>query len=118
MPFADVERPSRGASSESERAARLWLHRGRLFCSHDVSRTQRPPFAERSLRRLPEDSPLNNIEKLTTVGLIAPETRLSPDEIAALGTLSEMEIAMLVSDHTQVRARAEEPRIPTYHVVF
>lgn len=61
---------------------------------------------------------MSNLEKLTTMGLIAPDTKLSAGEIAALGTLSEMEIAMLVSDHTQVRAQAEEPRIPTYHVVF
>lgn len=61
---------------------------------------------------------MSNLEKLTAAGLIARDTRLSPDEMAALGSMSEMEIAMLVSDHTKVRAEAEEPRIPTYHVVF
>lgn len=59
---------------------------------------------------------MSNLEKLTTMGLIAPDTKFSAGEIAALDSMSEMEISTLVSAQMHVREQNEEPRIPTFHV--
>ena len=59
---------------------------------------------------------MSNLDKLSSVGLIAPDTRLSADEIAALESMSELELSSLISAHVQVREQTEEPRIPTFHV--
>jgi hypothetical protein len=59
---------------------------------------------------------MSNLEKLSSVGLIAPDTRLSADELAALESMSELELATLVGAHVRVREQTEEPRIPTFHV--
>lgn len=61
---------------------------------------------------------MSNLDKLSSVGLIAPDTKLSADEIAALESMSALELSTLVGAHMQVREQTEEPRIPTYHVVF
>jgi hypothetical protein len=60
---------------------------------------------------------MSNIEKLSSVGLIAKDSVLSQDEIAALESMSELEIAALVGARTSVHEQPEEPRVPTFHVV-
>ena len=59
---------------------------------------------------------MTNHEKLTALGLIASETQLSSDELAALEAMSENEIAMITRTQTKVREQSQEPRIPTFHV--
>lgn len=59
---------------------------------------------------------MSNLEKLSSVGLIAPDTKLSADEIAALESMSDLELATLIGAHMRVREQAEEPRVPTFHV--
>jgi hypothetical protein len=59
---------------------------------------------------------MNNLEKLSSAGLIAPDTKFSADEIAALESMSELELTTLVSARVRVREQAEEPRIPTFHI--
>jgi hypothetical protein len=61
-------------------------------------------------------TPMSNIEKLSSAGLIAKDATFSEDEIAALESMSELEVSALVSAQVRVHEQPEEPRIPTFHV--
>lgn len=61
---------------------------------------------------------MSNLEKLSSAGLIAPNTRLSADEIAALDAMSEVELSSLIGARMQVREQTDEPPIPVFHVTF
>ena len=61
---------------------------------------------------------MSNLEKLSSAGLIAPGTSLSADEIAALDSMSEVELSSLIGARMHVREHTDEPPIPVFHVVF
>ncbi|APR76763.1 Hypothetical protein A7982_02110 [Minicystis rosea] len=59
---------------------------------------------------------MSNIEKLSSAGLIAKDAVFSEDEVAALESMSELEVSALVSAKVSVHEPADEPRVPTFHV--
>lgn len=59
---------------------------------------------------------MSNFEKLSLAGLIAPSTRLSAEEKAALESMSEIEVSSLIGARMRVREQTDEPPIPTFHI--